>query len=128
MELTKKLLKKELDKVCRELTLQAGRCCHCGNTKDLEDAHIIHRNNLAVRWDMDNHLCLCKESHRWAHRNPEEFDWWVKHQYVGLFRYGNLLQRANKIKKWTTEEMLTYLSELKKKLKITLRKDVFVEV
>jgi len=58
------------------------RCQRCGyyhaKGRSLNGAHIISRDNLKLRWSVNNGVCLCMTCHRWwAHTHPVEFTYWV---------------------------------------------------
>ena len=58
------------------------KCQKCGKVqKHNHCAHICSRNNLSVRYELDNAVCLCYYCHLMrAHREPVEFVLWVKNK------------------------------------------------
>ena len=120
-------IEKELDEVCRQITRQIGVCARCGARKGLEDAHIIGRQNHAVRWDLDNRLPLCGLCHRWAHDNPILFDEFARNT-LGELKYEALRQRAMAIRIWAKSEMLSYLNVLRRQVGLVFSKEKTVEV
>jgi len=81
------------------------RCRNCyGNGTDAH--HIIHRNNMATRWDIDNGRTLCRECHNLAHNGKLLF-----------IISPELQKKGRKVKKWTQEELLGISEELKAYIK-----------
>lgn len=76
------LWKKKADRAFSKIALSGGKCAYCGKTEFLDTAHMLPRENLAVRWDLTNYLVLCKSCHKWNmqhsfHRNPLVFFIWL---------------------------------------------------
>jgi len=116
-KLTMKGLNKQLDtywKLAVKIKYNY-KCVYCGETYYINAHHIFGRVNRSVRWDLDNGLCLCPLHHTLgsfsAHQNPE-FTKWIE-TYIGAKQYQKLMQKANTIRKWTYEEKLVLLAELK---------------
>jgi len=70
--MTKKQKDKEWSAKVKE---NAGyRCEITGKTINLVSHHIVSRNIYAVRWDLDNGVCVSKSNHYFgkksAHQNP----------------------------------------------------------
>lgn len=104
----KKPLQNKLDKVFSKLIREHGKCVRCGTTDNLQCCHIYSRANRAVRWDVDNALCMCAGCHFWAHQSPLEFAELCKH-ILGIHTYSSLRIKARTIKKWTNDEAAAYL-------------------
>lgn len=74
---------------------EAGyKCEYCGAIDNLNAHHIISRSNHAVRWNLDNGVCLCPLHHMFsntmsAHKNPMEFALWI-HNHWGVIWWNNL--------------------------------------
>lgn len=50
-----------------------GDCCaYCNQTKSLNAAHIIPREIIQFRWDLDNGLALCPRHHRFRPKESED--------------------------------------------------------
>ena len=111
MKPTKKSLTNKLDKECSRIIRARGACQRCGKSKYelLQCCHIFSRANRAVRWDLENLLCLCAGCHFWAHQNPTLFAEFVKTQVNHVL----LLTRATSIKKWSLPEMQGLLESLR---------------
>ena len=116
-KLTMKGLNKQLDG-CWKIAVKIKwgyKCVLCGETHYVNAHHIFGRVNRSVRWDLDNGICLCPLHHTLgtfsAHQNPE-FTKWIE-AFIGHGAYNALMQKANKIRKWTYEEKLILLAELK---------------
>lgn len=79
----KKPIDKKLDIVWSKLVkLKAGnKCAVCGKTKPLNSHHIYSRGNMALRWSIDNGICLCVGHHIGfkfsAHKTSTEFTKWL---------------------------------------------------
>jgi len=104
---SRKGLKNKLDRIVSEIVRARGYCVWCGNPKYelLQCCHIYSRSNLAVRWDLNNLLCMCAGCHFKAHQRPLEFASFVK-EFLGKFKYTELKNRANSIKKWYPHELI----------------------
>lgn len=109
-EIGKKTVDYKWSLVIREM---AGNSCeYCGSTEGLSAHHIIARSNHAVRWDLDNGICLCNTHHTFssdfsAHLNPLEFGswllehwgklWWNRLRTAARFPDGQNRDDANKM-------------------------------
>lgn len=82
-------LRTEMDRLARFCCLaRAGNCCEkCGKPGRMNEArsglqwhHVYTRALVALRWDMDNLVCLCAGCHLWWHHNPlDAAAWFVGH-------------------------------------------------
>ena len=112
----------DLDDLQREyIRLRDKVCRKCGKTFDLQVAHIFSKGagGKAVRWDEDNVVLLCRKHHLyWAHKEPIEFNDWVKEQ-LGETKFNNLKLRAHDVSKADRSAVACYLkqriSELEKR-------------
>ena len=111
-KISKKGLKRKLDKLVSEITRKKGKCEHCKKSEKLQTAHIFSRTYNSTRFYPDNLLCLCAGCHWFFHKNPILFGEWVK-KYLGKKKYESLKLRKEQIKKWT----ITELEEIYKRLK-----------
>ena len=79
-----------------------GICERCGKNSYLNAHHIYSRSNRAVRWDLNNGICLCAGCHVLctdsAHKAPADFIDWVK-DYRGAFWWAKLVGLKNTIVK-----------------------------
>lgn len=57
---------------------QEGRCRRCGSTFDLQWAHVHSRRYLAIRWDRDNSMALCRGDHMYFTNRPLEWEQWCR--------------------------------------------------
>ena len=113
-KLKRKSLIKKLDKLFADRIKQVGKCQRCSKVENLQCAHIFGRRNYAVRWDLMNALCLCWYCHFvFAHQNPIEFVEFVK-SHLGESEYNLLRNRAMQIVKYSTDDLLKILEDLKK--------------
>lgn len=82
---------KKLDKLWSEKIREKGRCEICGQTETLNAHHIVGRRNHALRWSLQNGVCLCAKHHTFAkesaHQDPEWFHDWLEEN-----RHQDLLQ------------------------------------
>lgn len=94
---TNSTLKKIADKLFSTVVRQEERCEWCGKTDNLQCAHIISRNNLTLRYDLENALCLCAGCHFKWHQSPTEAIRWLDKTFPGRIDY--LHKRQNIITK-----------------------------
>lgn len=113
----KSTLTKLLDKEVSRIVRARGVCAHCKKGAEevtLQCSHIIGRRNLSTRFDLENCLALCYRCHfHWWHKEPVLADKWLQ-EYLGEVKYQALISRAAAIKKWTLEEMQSYLAMLRR--------------
>ena len=116
MKITKSGINRKLDKIVSEIVRSQGRCVRCGKVENLQCCHIFSRANRAVRWDLDNLLCMCAGCHFWSHANPTLFAEFVK-THLGD-KYNTLKDHAKAIRKralWELEELYLSFQKLKDK-------------
>lgn len=114
-KISRKTLRKNLDKLFSIIIRSRGKCERCGKTKSLNTAHIFSRINLAMRWDKDNAFCFCVGCHFWGHQNPILFTEFVREK-LGDEKYKELKKKSLRIKKWTIPELEELLEKFKKEL------------
>jgi len=74
---------KKADAVWSKVVRSVGRCAKCGTTsKQLQAHHLIRRQNVVTRHDINNGICLCAyDCHKFgegsAHSNPVVFSVWL---------------------------------------------------
>lgn len=90
---SKKTLKNKLDAIFSKVIRSLGHCEKCGETSNLQCAHIYSRRFLNTRWDLENALCLCYKCHTWGHQRPLDFAKWVE-EYIGGDIAGTLRERS----------------------------------
>lgn len=71
----------------------AGSCARCGSRVNLQCAHVISRRYRAVRWRLENAVCLCARCHIYFSHRPLEWEVWVKERN-GARQYESLKRRA----------------------------------
>ena len=114
---TRKKLRDQLDHYWAVIIKQrAGNVCeYCSKVNYLNSHHIFGRSNLAVRWDLENGICLCPGHHTFstfsAHQSPAFTDW-IKER-IGIERYRRIEARSYTIRKWTIPELEELLKEFK---------------
>ena len=108
-----------LDKAFSKFIRQRDGMCvmpDCYKTQNLHAGHLITRCKYSVRWDEENCFAQCA-GHNFEHENhPEKFTLW----YIKMFgpaRYIDLVERSNKIRKFTTVELLAMAEEYENQLK-----------
>lgn len=79
---SKKTMRNKLDKLWSQIIRARGECQRCGKPTNLQAAHINSRRHLAIRYDLDNGLCLCAGCHMWGHHSPTKFTFWLE-DYLG---------------------------------------------
>jgi len=113
---SKKTLTIKLDNAwSKAVRLKAKNKCEvCGKTESLNSHHIEGRRNYALRWDIQNGVCLCSGCHVFkkesAHQSPEWFHFWLEDNKWQDLQY--VMNNRNDIKKWTIEDMQDKLTEL----------------
>jgi len=100
--------------------LQANNTCqHTFKTNvTLDCCHIIGRRNKAVRWSMDNAICMSRSSHRYFTENPLEFAMFCK-ELLGEGHLDLLREKSNQIYKTTKrirQEIAKHYREQHRKL------------
>lgn len=121
---SKSTMKNKLDKIFSLVVRKRGYCQRC-NMVDYEKfqcCHIYSRANLAVRWTLNNALCLCAGCHFWGHQNPTEFTELVLNILTD-YDYADLKIQARLIKKWTVSDMQDLHLNLTKLYEKTYRKE-----
>jgi len=97
--------KRQLDPLMSKLIRSKLVCERCGRRGDLstfDDAHVVGRKNLTLRWDILNHLCLCFQCHRYFwHEEPLEAAKWFQEKFPNRYIY--LMKAKNIIVKRTEE-------------------------
>lgn len=102
---SKSYLNKKKDEAwATAVKIKAGyKCEYSGVTKNLNAHHIYSRSNRAVRWDIDNGVCLSSKHHVLsstfsAHKTSLEFIEWIKEKR-GEDWYNRLRTKARTVKK-----------------------------
>ena len=97
--------------------LAKEKCEYCGKTEHLNSHHIFSRSNLAVRWDVDNGICLCVGHHIFgnfsAHKAPIDFIEWLKDKR-GLSWYERLRIKARLVVHLSEQDKINITDHLKK--------------
>lgn len=79
---TGKVTSKDCDLLwAKAVKAKAGhKCEHTGcNRRDLQSHHVISRTNWALRFDLENGVCLCTYHHLfWAHKDAIGFAAFIK--------------------------------------------------
>lgn len=91
---------------------RAGYVCeYCGATGQLNAHHIFSRSNFAVRWDIENGVCLCVSHHIFGnlsfHKSPAEMLEWIKEKR-GMEWYERLLKKARTMIKTSESKERAY--------------------
>lgn len=112
---TKSSMTSKLDKICSLIIRKQGKCCMCADEQyeRLQCAHIFSRTYRNTRWDLNNLLCLCASCHFYTHRNPLIFAEFVK-EYLGEYKYAQLRNYHNLVKRFTLPEMMNLYEALRK--------------
>jgi len=103
---------KKLDKIVRELCLKRDKkCVKCGIKESLNIHHLVGRTNYALRWELDNLICLCSGCHTLRrnsyHNDPTNWEGFKK-RYPKRYKIINNLK--NKIIKHDFEKELERLN------------------
>lgn len=111
-KITKRGLKRKLDKLVSEIVRARGKCERCGKRKNLQCCHIFGRTYLNTRWDLLNLLALCPNCHiNFSHKQPILFTEFVK-KHLGEEKYELLKEAHNLIYKPTIDDLLIKLKVL----------------
>jgi hypothetical protein len=96
------------DDLFSRIVRSRGKCEHCGSLERslFQCAHVIGRDNKALRWDANNALCLCDPCHRWGHANPKLFMEWFEQKYPDRHAYIMLHKNDDTHYKWYDYEEL----------------------
>jgi len=84
--------KKRLREICDQLWSLAVKidwgcgCAMCKKREDLNSHHLIPRQHYALRYDLQNGICLCAGCHRFnphhsPHKNGPGFNRWLETRY-----------------------------------------------
>jgi hypothetical protein len=73
-----KSLKKKSDILWAKIVREVGMCERCKSKFHLNAHHIIGRSGIALRYDLENGVCLCVGCHYFAHNKPTEFTYWLE--------------------------------------------------
>lgn len=114
---TQRYWKHKLDPEMSRLVRSKGFCEKCmrrGEITMFDDAHVVGRKNLTLRWDILNHLCLCFQCHRFFwHEEPLEAAKWFQEKYPERYKY--LMAVKNNIVKRTEEDYENLLQTIRNK-------------
>lgn len=108
-----KALKKLMDTTWSKRVLERDfyRCQWCFRA-GTDPHHIIYKSqSQATRWDIDNGICLCRECHDEAHKNPERFRRDMMRN-MGI-KYNELQEKAKLIVHYKKPDLLEILKKLK---------------
>ena len=99
-----------------------NKCEYCKTTLHLNAHHIVGKRNKSLRWNISNGVCLCPSCHVFstifsAHGTPTIFSKWIIGER-GEYWHEDLIQEANKIKKWTKQEKKDLLKEFEEMLNV----------
>ena len=91
------------------------KCLYCGKTDYLNAHHIYSRNNLSIRWNLDNGITLCAGHHTFsrefsAHQTPIEFTEWLV-ELKGCEFLAELKKKAHQVNTKSLEDWYNELEE-----------------
>ena len=86
-------LKNKATTLHAEIVRARGECQSCGETENLQCAHIVSRSYAATRTDPANALCLCAGCHMHFTHWPVEFARFVE-DTIGIYEYDCLKAKA----------------------------------
>lgn len=75
-------IKKRSDVLWSKIIRSIGYCERCKKKTNLNAHHIVGRAGIALRYDLENGVCLCVGCHYWAHNKPTAFTYWLE-EYIG---------------------------------------------
>ena len=113
----KKLIKK-LDTVFSlYIRKRDKRCVICGTKDNLTCGHLITRAKYSVRWDEDNAFAQCTSCNMKHEYYPEIFtQWFIKTHRLST--YTKLIERSNKIRKFTNEDLIELCADYALKVEL----------
>ena len=92
------------------------RCVLCGTPYRLQAGHLIRRGKWSVRYDERNVFCQCAGCNKRHNYYPEFYtNWWINR--FGQEAYDKLVRDSQKLKHYTTAELLEIAEYFKNKLK-----------
>ena len=91
------------------------RCVETGATDNLQTAHVISRSYKAIRWDMDNAMCLSARRHAWYTYHPIEWRAFCV-KYLGKQKYEALEKKAREGRGWGEKGLKELYAKLTDKL------------
>ena len=65
-----------------EVKARDGCCRACGSEGPLDWAHVHRRSYLAVRWNPQNAVALCRDDHTRFGNQPAEWEQWCRDQGI----------------------------------------------
>ncbi len=94
----------------RVLERDFHRCQFCFKA-GTDPHHIFSRKNLSTRWDINNGVCLCRECHDEAHRNPKS-----AHIYLATFFpvYMELQEKSKVVVHYKNHDLLEIYGGLRR--------------
>ena|SRR3990167_5124624 len=101
--------KKIADSLFSKIIRNVGKCYKCGNTYNLQCAHIFSRTYYTIRWNELNAVCLCSGCHVFFTYHPIEWENFIKSK-VGEERYNWLRVEAQTYKKIDYQEIIETLT------------------
>lgn len=111
--------KGKCDKLFSRIVRDVGKCQRCGQTDNLQTAHIIGRKYSATRTDLNNAWCLCATCHRRLTDWPREHSHYIT-ETIGSAKYDELRNKAEQVTKMNWEDEYERLKEIAKQLDIKL--------
>ncbi len=113
--------------------LESKACELCGETKyRLNAHHLISRQSLKYRWDLNNGISICGKCHKWGitavhvspwfleqalkEKKPEQYNWWISNRFdvfdQGMPDYSTIfLYLLNEYRKVTDKVIITMQDE-----------------
>ena len=108
-------LKNKADKLWSQTIRKVGVCMlsddddvRCGGV--LQAAHIIGRSNHALRWDLQNGLCICSGHHRYYTSHPFYWNILIENKFPNKYKY--LVDHRNKIWDKDIQKVIDSLSAI----------------
>lgn len=110
VEKRKSYWKRQADILFSKFIRSLDHCEFCGQTKNLQCAHIYSRRYINLRYDIDNCLNLCASCHFKSHSDPLSF--YATFLQLWPDRYKKLQKKRQIIKKWTIDDYKKIIQEL----------------
>ncbi len=98
----------------KAIKIRDGYACRKCKMKgvELEAAHFISRGVRRTQFEFSNCFTLCRNCHRWAHAEREDFKSWVMSE-LGNNEFNSLAERSTALRKETVEEYNRIIEVLK---------------
>lgn len=115
--LTRKGLVKKADAIVSLYVRKRDKkCVTCGSYQNPQCGHLFSRIWYNTRWDLYNCNQQCASCNGMHEADPVPYQNWYKSRY-GIDAFEELHNRARQIRKWTDQELLDMIEDIKQSIK-----------